>query len=223
MRSSLALLATLATALVLAATGGREAAPGSRQTVAGPGSNVALRIAVPRPADRVPSIRLALAAGDSPFVSEGDLAHWSNQLVGMRVDAQRDLLARLSWLELSIERSCPPPALLACRPALRALAGVRPGSARGLGPALRAAVVAGLRAAGYRRLEVESRDGDAIVAGRVTSAGETLASWRGANGLLEVATIGLELSGAAAAVQPPRELEVERNPTVTAALLAQPR
>jgi hypothetical protein len=83
------------------------------------------------------------------------------------------LLAPFSFVVVSIERSCPPPAILACRPAIRFAGRLRgaPGA---------------------------SSPGAGELAGRVRSRGEPLARWRLAEGVFELVTGALALHGAGA-------------------------
>jgi hypothetical protein len=95
-------------------------------------------------------------------------------------------------LAVSIEQSCPPPGILACHDALRITASVGNPPPPALRRTFRTALLAGLRAAGYRRLTYAPARG-AGFAGRVVSEGETLARWRVTEGVLELATGGLRL------------------------------
>lgn len=95
-------------------------------------------------------------------------------------------------LSVTIERSCPPPGILGCGPALRIAARPPDRAPRELSRGLAAIVPVALRAAGYRDLRLAPmRSGKA--GGRVISAHEVLARWRVEPGGFELVTDGLEL------------------------------
>lgn len=102
---------------------------------------------------------------------------------------RRRLEPLLDKVSVSLEPSCPPPALLACRTAVRlsgALTGPpSPRLQRRVGAAVRSA----LRQDGFRRLEVRVEGGG----GKIVSGAETLAQWRTARTEIEVVTTGLAL------------------------------
>jgi hypothetical protein len=156
---SLAILAALAMALALAGAGEEKATPAGGDRL---DPDVALRVSATDPARTLPQLER---------------------------EPGRKLLARLSFVAITPERSCPPPAILACRPAFRLVGRLRGEPEPGLQRDLAATAVAALRAAGYRRMVVGSavRDGERV--GRVTSRGETLGRWRVAGEMLEI-TIG---------------------------------
>ena len=117
------------------------------------------------------------------------------------------LLSRFSYLILRIEPSCPPPALLACRPAVRVVAILREPATQRLERELQAVLVAGLGAAGFEALRVRERGDADDPSGRITSHGETVARWRIDGRVLEVATGGLALRGERPAPTPPLRIE----------------
>ena len=153
------------------------------------------------------------------------LRHGAAALARAGVDPTRDLLAPFSSVVISLERSCPPPALLACRPAIRFAGRLRGDPPPGLERSLAAGLVAGLRAAGFRRMDVHGSPGGDL-AGRITSDGEVLARWRLVDDVLVVVTGGLELepedtamgvaAGPAGATRP---VVLEVNPTVLGSLV----
>jgi hypothetical protein len=185
----LAILAALAVALALAGADGEKAAPvgGDRLD-----PDVALRVSATDPAQTVPQLASELRRSSSHPELPAAVRRGFGALARVGADRERELLARLSFVVITLERSCPPPAILACGPALRLVGRLRGEPAPGLQRDLGAGVVAALRATGYRRMVVWSavRDGERV--GRVTSRGETLGRWRVAGGTLEV-TIGAGL------------------------------
>ena len=206
----LVILAGLGAALALAGPGGSVKAPGDDQLEPG----IAVRISAPDPERTLAG---TLDRADSPVhpaVAATLGRIWSAiELDG--VDPGRELLAPLSLLEISVERSCPPPALLACSPAVR-LTGLLEDAPppAGFDHAVAAALASGLRATGARAPVVRSpanREGS----GRVTSHGETLARWRRTGGLVEVVTGGLDLRPEAADVTDPASPHVDRDATAT--------
>jgi hypothetical protein len=206
LRSSLALLAALGAALALAGIG-----DGAGDDRPGPGldPNVAVEIRAARPAQTLPGALRGLGSEtDSP-----DLARAIP--TGLKTPANAGaelerLLSQFSYLILSIESSCPPPALLACRPAVRAIAILREPATQRLERELQAVLVAGLGAAGVEPLRVPERGDADDLSGRITSHGETVARWRADGRVLEVATGGLALSGEHPSRTPP--LRIETNP-----------
>ena len=206
MRSSLALLAALGAALVLAAVGD-GAGNDRRQFDLDP--NVALEIRAARPAETVSNALRTVAAETE---SQG-LARAIR--TGLEVPANAGvaptrLLSQFSYLILRIEASCPPPAVLACRPAVRAIAILREPATKRLERELQAVLVAGLGAAGFEPLHVRERGDADDPSGWITSHGETVARWRADDRVLEVATGGLELSGERPTPTPP--LRIATNP-----------
>lgn len=196
--ASLTILAALGTALALAGPSGEgaERAGGDRLE-----SDVAIRVSAPAPARTLPGAALRPGASSPlhPAVSRAMRRVWM-AMERRGVNPGRDLLAPFSYLAISLERSCPPPAILACRPAIRLTGRLHDLPPAGLRRDLRTALVAGLHAAGFRGLTVH-RSPTAGFGGRVNSRGETLARWRLAEGVLEVATGGLDLDDAAPAPQ----------------------
>jgi hypothetical protein len=223
----LAILAAFAVALALAGPGGEKAARAGGDPL---DPNVALRISARDPARTLPRLAPALGtAASQPGLSRA-LHRGSAALTRAGVDPKREFLAPLSFVVISLERRCPPPAILACRPAIRFAGRLRGEPPMDLQSDLRAALVAGLRAAGFQRMVVRGSQASGELAGRVTSGGEALARWRLVDGLLEVVTGGLALQPAAAAAalrsdsaeakagsSPAAVLEV--NPTLLATLV----
>ena len=221
----LAILAVFGVALAVAGAGGG--------TVAGGGmalgserldSDVAVRVSAQDPARTLPALDLgASEPGLSPALRRGSAA-----LDQAGIDPRRDLLAPFSFVVITLERSCPPPALLACRPAIRFAGRLRSEPPPDLQSDLEAALVAGLRAAGFRRLVVRGSQGGNELAGAVRSEGEVLAEWRLVDDVLVVVTGGLALEPEASAA-PARhasadssEPVVEVNPSVLAMLVPSP-
>lgn len=89
------------------------------------------------------------------------------------------------------ETSCPPPALLACRPAARLRGELRRRPSPALDRRIAVAVRSVLRRHGFRRLD--ARLGK--TGGRIVADGETLARWRTVRARIEVAIGGLALHG----------------------------
>jgi len=223
----LAILAAFGVTLALAGPGGGNAARAGGDRL---DPNVALRISARDPARTLPRLAPALATAASQPALSRALHRGSAALTRAGVDPKRELLAPLSFVVISLERSCPPPAILACRPALRFAGRVRDQPPPSLQRHLRAALVAGLRAAGYQQMVVRGSQADGELAGRVSSRGEALARWRLVDGVLEVVTGGIALRPAAAAAvlrsdsaeasagsSPAAALEV--NPTLLATLV----
>jgi hypothetical protein len=227
-RAPLAILAVLGAVLVLTGLDGGTVARVSGSNDPGLGPNVALRIVAPDPGRSLVEVERRLAATVPSFAFSRGVRRWRAALERAGLDPERDLLAPFSVLVVSIERSCPPPALLACRPAIRAVGRLRGAPAADLQRNLRIATVAGLRAAGFQDLTVRSSGSGDRVAGRVTSGGELLARWRLFGGVLELASGGLALDSSAsgAALAAPAtapggatEVEIDTNPEALAALL----
>lgn len=103
---------------------------------------------------------------------------------------ERRLAPVLADATTTIEPSCPPPALLACRPAIRLTGELDAVPSQLLQRRIAAVVAATLRRDGFRAVEVEvGTDG-----GRAFSGLEPLALWRTSGDRIEVATGGLVLS-----------------------------
>ncbi|MQA73793.1 MAG: hypothetical protein GEU88_05515 [Solirubrobacterales bacterium] len=216
--------ATPAKAGVAAPRAGGVAAPASNPGPAGvpalePG--VALRVSTPDP-QRVGErlLRSLASASGSPGFSSA-VRRAAAALARAGIDVERDLLAPLAAISISLEPSCPPPALLACRPAIRVCGRLAERPPERLRRDLRDAALAGLRAVGFRELAATGSPQAAGLAGRVTSREESLARWSLAGGVLEVATAGLDLHRC----DLPRDrravaLEVQRDPRDLALLLA---
>ena len=113
----------------------------------------------------------------------------------------RRLVASMSAVSVSVERACPPPALLACGPGLEVAARLARSSPGAVSRQVGEIARAGLRRAGLRDLRVDS---SADGAGRVRAGGEPvdLAVWRVDGAALRVAAGGLDL-GAASLAPPP--------------------
>jgi hypothetical protein len=202
-RSSLALLAALGAALVLAAVGDGA---GNDRHESDLDPNVALEIRAARPAETVPdALRTVAAETESPELARAIRAGLAAP-EDTGVELER-VLSRFSYLILRIESSCPPPALLACRPAVRAIAILREPATQRLERVLQAVLVAGLGAAGVEPLRVPERGDADDLSGRITSHGETVARWRADGRVLEVATGGLALSGEHPSRTPPPRIE----------------
>jgi hypothetical protein len=184
----LALLAGFAAALAVAgATGaGDRVAPATPQVSAagsGLGPNVAVEVRAARPARALPgALRTLASETESPELARAIRTGLAAP-EGTGVELER-LLSRFSYLILRIEASCPPPAVLACRPAVRIIASLRHPATPRLQRELRAVLLAG--------------------------PGETVARWRIHGRVLEVATGGLALRGERPARTPP--LRIETNP-----------
>jgi hypothetical protein len=198
MRASLAVLALMALVLAVIAIRIGPAVDGKPRKLRANGAtsdpDVALRILGPEPS-RVLSLLSGVGTATVPPAVSSAVRRERAAIRHAGVDLERDLLSRLSFLVISLDRRCPPPAILACRPALRILGRLRDRPDRDLERNLRTAVIAGLDAAGFRSLTARSsRRGDQL-RGRATARSETLARWRVSNGVLEVATGGLSLRG----------------------------
>ena len=129
----------------------------------------------------------APGAGVEPNPSEAGL----DDNVGLRAGIS-------GQVEISLERSCPPPAVLACGPGLRIAARVPSRRSEALGADIALALVRGLRAAGFRNLTIRAVEHGRGLSGRVTSRGEVLGRWRLVAGVVEVTAGGLDLRPPAA-------------------------
>jgi hypothetical protein len=206
LRSSLALLAALGAALVLAAVGDGA---GNDRHEPELDPNVALEMRAARPAQTLPGALRDLASEtDSPELAQA-IRTGLQTPASTGIELER-LLSRFSYLILRIEASCPPPAVLACRPAIRAIAVLRGPSTQRLEQDLQTVLLAGLRSAGFDALRVRETPGAADPSGRITSHGETVARWRTDGRVLEVATGGLTLEGERPARTP--SVRVKTNP-----------
>jgi hypothetical protein len=189
-RSSLTLLAALGAALALAGQGGGVSDPIKPEL----DPNVALKIRAARPARTLPdALRTLAAETGSPAVAQAIRA-------GLRAPAHaglqlQRLLAPFSAVVLSVERSCPPPALLACRPAVRFMGRLKFRASRPTRGEVKDVLLAELDAAGFESLHAQT--GRRGTTSRITSRGETLARGRLANGRLQVVTGGLGLEPSA--------------------------
>jgi hypothetical protein len=170
--------------------------------------DVALRILGPEPS-RVVSLLSGVDTARVPPAVSSAVRRERAAIGRAGVDLESDLLSRLSFVVISLERSCPPPAILACRPAIRILGRLRDRPDRDLERNLRATVIAGLDAAGFRGVTARSsRRGDQLL-GRAAARGETLARWCICDRGLEVATGGLGLRGREALPDASSQLEVK--------------
>jgi hypothetical protein len=218
MRASLAILAlmTLVLAVIAISIGravdGKPAKPRGNGATPSAGAtsdpDVALRILGPEPSRMVSLLSGVDTARVPPAVSSA--VRRERAAIGRAgVDLESDLLSRLSFVVISLERSCPTPAILACRPAIRILGRLRDRLDGDLERNLRTAVIAGLDAAGFRSVTARSsRRGDELL-GRAAARGETLARWRVSDGVLEVATGGLGFRGREALPDVSSEPEVK--------------
>jgi hypothetical protein len=218
MRASLAILALMALVLAVIAISIGPAVDGKPARLRGNGAtpsagatsdpDVALRIRGPEPSRMVSLLSGVDTAMVPPAVSSA--VRRERAAIGRAgVDLESDLLSRLSFLVISLERSCPPPAIVACRPAIRILGRLRARPDRDLERNLRTTVIAGLDAAGFRSVTARSsRRGDQLL-GRAAARGETLARWRICDRVLEVATGGLGLRGREALPNASSQLEVK--------------
>lgn len=97
----------------------------------------------------------------------------------------------LGSIAFSLERGCPPPGLLACRPGVRVVASVPPAVPETVREAAIVATVRAVRAFGYRDLIKHEAPG--AFRGRISAHGEPLARWRQDGRFAEIAIGGLEL------------------------------
>ena len=187
------ILALLALVIVVVAIGAGTGVDGKSATVR-PGGvldpDVALRVRSYRPADVVEQLARRGAGASIPPELLRALRRETAAIRRAGVDLEDDLLARLSFVVVSVERRCPPPALLACRPAIRILGRLRERPAPDLERKLRRSV----GAAGFSGMSAESSGRGDRVRGHVSAGAETLARWRASDGIFELATGGLDLS-----------------------------
>ena len=205
----LVILAGLGAALALAGPGGSVKAPGDGQLEPG----IAVRISAPDPKRTLAG---TLYRGDSPLhpAIAAALGRTWSAIERDGVDPGRELLAPLSLLEISVEQSCPPPALLGCGPAVRLTGLLEAPPPPGFERAVGASLASALRATGARALVVRgAASGEG--SGRVTSHGETLVRWRRSGDLVEVVTAGLELRPEDAQDTDPASAPVDRDATAT--------
>jgi len=224
-RASLALIAALAVTLALVDSSGRGAGPAGlepseKAAETGLEPDVALRVATPDPARALPRVVHQLASAATALDLARRVRRWSASLRRSGIGSVRSLVAPFSWIVVTVERSCPPPALLACRPGLRVVARLRERADAGLRPDLRVAILAGLRTAGFQQLTVGTATGRNM--GRVTSRRETLAEWRLTGRMLQVATGGLTLAAPAPRGHDHEAVEVEVNRALLDQLVAAP-
>jgi hypothetical protein len=184
----LTIIAALGAALALAPQGGDAGSPSGHR----PKPETSFRVSTSAPIQILPGV--AQGRGDPSLDPELSRAVRRTRASVARagVDPKRDLLAPLSSLTLSLEASCPPPAVLACRPAVRLTGQLDGGPPPGYERDLQTAIVAGLREAGFRGVRAQASDRGRL-AGRATSQDEVLARWRLEDDALEVTTAGLPL------------------------------
>jgi hypothetical protein len=145
------------------------------------------------------SFAAAIAGGgcekDEPSESASEPAESSERAAAR--DAGAGLRAKLATsvrdMRVTVENSCPPPALLACRPGFRLSGELPEGVSARLRQDLALAVPAALRRLGYRRVEIRQRRQRNELVGRAVSGPETLARWRTRERVLELVTGGLRL------------------------------
>jgi hypothetical protein len=218
MRASLAVLALMTLVLAVVAIRIGPAVDGKPTKPRGNGAtpsagatsdpDVALRILGPEPS-RIVSLLSGMDTARVPPAVSSTVRRERAAIGRAGVDVESDLLRRLSFVVISLERSCPPPAILACRPAIRILGRLRDRPGRDLERNLRATVIAGLDAADFRSVTARSsRRGDRLL-GRAAARGETLARWCIRDGVLEVATGGLGLTGREALPDASSQLEAK--------------
>ena len=121
------------------------------------------------------------------------------------------LVEPLRAISVSVERACPPPALLACRPGLRVAARLGEASPRSISRPVGEIVRTGLRHAGFRDLRFRSSaDGSGLV--RSGNESVDVAEWIVDGGTLRIAVGGLQIDAAALAAPPPRDRPADGKP-----------
>jgi hypothetical protein len=194
-RVAIVILALLAVVIVVVASGagtGVDGKPAAVRPGGGLDPDVALRVRSSRPAEIVEQLARREAGASIPPEILRALRRETAAIRRSGVDLEGDLLARLSFVVVSVERRCPPPALLACRPAIRILGRLRERPSPDLERKLRRAVVAALGAAGFSGMSAESSGRGDRIRGRVSAGAETLARWRASDGRFQLATGGLD-------------------------------
>ena len=219
----LAILVALGGALALAGPGGKAETRSGGPLPAG----TAVMISAPAPAHALPGVI------DDPTLHPALSAAFRRSWSAVKragVDPNRGFLAEFSFLTVAVERSCPPPALHTCRPAIRVTGRLGGDPPPILERNLSIGLVAGLRAAGYRPLSVHRAPGGEL-SGRVSSNGEALARWRRSGEVIEIVTGGLEprvdveqfpdhsTAGGGSRAATRSELRVDTNPEILEALL----
>jgi hypothetical protein len=112
------------------------------------------------------------------------------------------LVETLHAISVSVERVCPPPGLLGCRPGLRVAARLGEASPRSISRRVGEIVCTGLRHVGFRDLRVRSSaDGSGLV--RFGNESVDVAEWIVEGDTLRIAVGGLEIDAAALAAPPP--------------------
>ena len=123
---------------------------------------------------------------------------------GPALDRLAKLVEPLPAISVSVERACPPPALLACRPGLRVAARLGEARPRSISRRVGEIIRTGLRHAGFRDLRVQSSaDGSGLV--RSGNESVDVAEWIVEGGTLKIAVGGLQLDAAALTAPPPRD------------------
>lgn len=198
MRVAIVILVMLAVALVIVVVASGAGTGDGKPATVRPGGglhpDVALQVRSSRPAHVVEQLARRGTGASVPPELLRALRRETAAIRRAGVDLEDDLLARLSFVVVSVERSCPPPALLACRPAIRILGRLRERPAPDLERKLRRSVVAALGAAGFSGMSAESSGRGDRIHGRVIAGAETLALWRASDGIFELATGGLDLN-----------------------------
>jgi hypothetical protein len=106
-------------------------------------------------------------------------------------ELRADLASSLRAMRATVEPSCPPPAVIGCRPSVRLVGELRAAPSARLRRDLAGAVRAALRRLGFRRVHVHQRVRQGRLGGRAVARDETLARWRMRAGLLRLSTVGV--------------------------------
>ena len=175
------LVAAVGGVLVITLSGGGASGQGPEDTPdLEPG--VAVRVSASPSEVSVPTMlkRLAAASGPGSAAVSRAISEVERGLGAQDLAFARRLLSRAAWISFSLERSCPPPALLGCHPTLRVCAKFDQAPGAPWSAGLPAVVRSTLRAAGLRRLAFR---GDSV-----HSDEEVLARWRLDGDTLELTT-----------------------------------
>jgi hypothetical protein len=183
--ATVAILAALGVALAASGSGatsaGGDGAPASRAGELPPGVAAAVYT------DSAPRLAELTSALPDPLPALADSVASRAGAAGPR------LLQALGGVQIALVASCPPPALLGCRPALAATATFAPARTDAVDRSVAEVVEALLSAQGFRELQVHR--GDAPGAATVTAGGrEVVARWRIQASSLRLATGGLPLA-----------------------------
>jgi hypothetical protein len=225
-RLALRALAAVGAGLLVAGSGcGEKAEPEGARGAARSGldPNVAVRISAADPAETLPIAEPRL---EDELRSQGaSQAARAARMLSRDLEpyVSPSLLEPLSFAVLSLERSCPPPAVLDCRPGIRFVGRFEGELPAGMGRTLRRVLGRSLRESGFGRLAFEATAGGES-GGRVITRGETVARWRVERDLLQIATGGLSLRPAREVLAPAPagpSAELEADPHTLAALLSQ--